>query len=170
LGLVPPPGDPKAAVLEAYLAHYSDLVRLGYLLVGDHHQAEDLAHESFLRLYDAWDRVDPARVLPYLRMTLLNQVRSSYRRAQVAARRTPPPGVDAASAEDAALGRMNRSEVLNALARLPERQRTCVVLRHYLRMTEGEIAEALGCSVGSVRTHVRRGHEALQRSLGGSIR
>lgn len=54
-----------------------------------------------------------------------------------------------------------------ALGTLPDRQRTTVVLRHWLRMTEGEIAEAMGCSVGSVRTHVAHGHQTLAQRLGG---
>ena len=53
-----------------------------------------------------------------------------------------------------------------ALAALPERQRATIVLRHWLRMTEGEIAEAMGCSIGSVRTHVARAYKALAIRLG----
>jgi len=55
-----------------------------------------------------------------------------------------------------------------ALSTLPDRQRTAVVLRHWLRMTEGEIADAMGCSVGSVRTHIARGHQTLAQRLGGT--
>ena len=54
-----------------------------------------------------------------------------------------------------------------ALQRLPDRQRECLVLRHYLRLTEGEIAKVLGVSVGSVRTHTKRGMATLERHLGG---
>jgi DNA-directed RNA polymerase specialized sigma24 family protein len=49
------------------------------------------------------------------------------------------------------------ARVFAALAELSARQRECVVLRHYAGMTESEIANAIGCSIGSVRTHYRRG-------------
>ena len=63
--------------------------------------------------------------------------------------------------------RAARPDVMAALAALSDRQRSAIVLRHWLRMTEGEIAEAMGCSVGSVRTHVARAYKALAIRLGG---
>jgi DNA-directed RNA polymerase specialized sigma24 family protein len=68
------------------------------------------------------------------------------------------------SAEDDAFGHFDRDSVLAAVAALPLRQRACVVMRHWMRMTE--IAESLELSVGSVRTHVKRGTESLKASLG----
>ena len=64
--------------------------------------------------------------------------------------------------------RSARPEVLAALEALSDRQRTAVVLRHWLGMTEGEIAEAMSCSVGMVRTHINRGHQNLALRLGGT--
>ena len=63
-------------------------------------------------------------------------------------------------------GLENRREVIDCLRRLPARQRECLVLRHYSDMTETEIAATLGISVGSVRTHIKRGTAMLQRRLG----
>ena len=57
--------------------------------------------------------------------------------------------------------------VLDAVSALPLRQRACVVMRHWMRMSETEIAGTLGLCVGSVRTHVKRGTATLQRTLGG---
>jgi len=158
----------RAAVVDLYTHHLTDLVRLGTLLIGDRHTAEDLAHEAFVRLYRSWDRVeDPAKAMPYLRSTMVNLARGRHRHALVVQRYEAAPPPDAASAEDVALGRVSRGAVMAALHTLPERQRECLVLRHYLRMTEGEIAAALGVSVGSVRTHTKRGIAALERVLGG---
>jgi RNA polymerase sigma factor (sigma-70 family) len=52
------------------------------------------------------------------------------------------------------------------MAALPMRQRECVVMRHWMRMTESEIATELDLSVGSVRTHLKRGTESLKTTLG----
>lgn len=158
------PAARQQAVRSLYRDEYRSLARLAYLLVHDRHRADDLAHEAFARLVEHWDRVrDP---LPYLRVTVVNLAHSGHRRQQTAERHGPIPlasagAVAATSAEEEAMGRVGRDDVLAALATLSERQRAAVVLRHWLRLTEGEIAEALDCSIGSVRTHLARGHAAL---------
>ncbi|HEY8545228.1 MAG TPA: sigma-70 family RNA polymerase sigma factor, partial [Acidimicrobiales bacterium] len=53
------------------------------------------------------------------------------------------------------------AEVLAALRALPDRQREVLALRYYLELSEAEIAEALGISTGSVKTHAHRGLAAL---------
>ena len=63
------------------------------------------------------------------------------------------------------LGIIVSGVILVWLRRLPARQRECLVLRHYEDMSESEIAESLGVSVGSVRTHVHRGMQALTTHL-----
>ncbi len=159
------------AVRALYDAHYRHVARLAYLLVGDPHHAEDLAHEAFARLFASWGRLaDPDRALGYLRATTVNLAHSAHRRERTRRRHLAVPAVmaghlTAPSAEDTALSREGRADVVVALSALPERQRTAVVLRHWLRMTEGEIADAMGCSVGSVRTHLSRGHATLAKHL-----
>jgi len=59
----------------------------------------------------------------------------------------------------------SREQVISALRQLSDRQRACLVLRHYEDRTETEIADILGISVGSVRTHVHRGMQSLERIL-----
>jgi RNA polymerase sigma-70 factor (sigma-E family) len=160
--------DVNAAVIQAYNEHYVAVARLAYLLVGDPHQAEDLAHEAFARLHTKWERLkDKDRTLPYLRTTVVNQARSVGRRERTAAKHPPPAERPNRSAEEAAVAGLDRDAVLAALAALPPRQRAAIVLRHYLRRTEGEIAETMGCSVGTVRTHLKRANAALTTSLGG---
>jgi RNA polymerase sigma-70 factor (sigma-E family) len=158
----------RAAVVRCYEQHYADLLRLGCLLVGQRHTSEDLVHEAFVRLYADSERLsDPSKALAYLRRTVVNLARGRHRRSLVALKHEPPQPPPTASAEDAALGGLDKGEVVAALHRLPDRQRECLVLRHYLRMTEGEIANVLGVSVGSVRTHTKRGMAMLERHLGG---
>jgi RNA polymerase sigma-70 factor (sigma-E family) len=159
--------DRESGVWSVYERRHADMVRFAAFLTGDVHAAEDIAHEAFVRLLDAWDRLeDPERADAYLRTTILNLVRSEHRRRTVADRRRSTHLSLVASAEDDALGRVGRQHVLDAVAALPLRQRACVVMRHWMRMSESEIAETLGLSVGSVRTHAKRGTAALQRVLG----
>lgn len=163
--------DARRGLTDLYEREYATTARIAYLVCGDRTHAEDLAHDAFARLYASWDRVaDPTRRVAYLRTTVVNLARSSFRRRAVAERFRGTPGTtDGAgvvgSVEDAALGLSVRPDVMAALSTLSPKQRAAVVLKHWLRMTEGEIAEALGCSVGSVRTHLARGHEALSARL-----
>ena len=151
-----------------YERRYADMVRFAAFLTGDVDAAQDIAQEAFVRLLDAWDRiVDPERADAYLKATIVNLVRGEHRRRETAVRRGQPHLSLVASAEDDAIGRVGRQHVLDAVSALPIRQRACVVMRHWMRMSESEIAGTLGLSVGSVRTHVKRGTATLQRTLGG---
>jgi RNA polymerase sigma-70 factor (sigma-E family) len=191
LGAPPPDGEPAAVVrrlasvwsldpapetAEAtrddgmrtlYERLHADMVRFAAFLTGDVHQAEDVAHEAFVRVYGAWDSIDDhGRVDAYLKATVVNLVRGKHRRDAVAQRRGTTHLTVVASAEDTAMGHVGRERVLAAVADLPLRQRACVVMRHWMRMTETEIAATLDLSVGSVRTHIKRGTETLKRTLG----
>jgi RNA polymerase sigma-70 factor (sigma-E family) len=162
-------GEPARdhAVRALYERTHADMVRFAAFLTGDVDAAEDVAQEAFVRVFDAWDRIeDHGRVDAYLRATVVNVVRSNHRRHTVAGRHAAPHLTLVASAEDTAMGHVGRERVLAAIAALPLRQRACVVMRHWMRMTESEIATTLDLSVGSVRTHVKRGTETLKRTLG----
>lgn len=178
LRLVGAPGRPRAVsskrsdLMALYEDEFRSTARLAYLLCGDKQLADDLTHDAFVKMWEHWDRVDdPTRRAAYLRSTVVNLVHSSHRRAATARRHQGAPALalvgDQVSAEDEAIYRSTRPDVMAALATLPDRQRSAIVLRHWLRMTEGEIASAMGCSVGSVRTHVARAHTALALLLGG---
>ena len=161
------PNDRQAAVRALYQTRYAELVRFATFILGDVHAAEDASQEAFMRVYDAWDRLeDPERAVAYLRATIVNFSRGRHRHRLVAERNQPPRLMPVPSAEDDAMSRVGRSRVLDAVSSLPNRQRACVVMRHWLRMTEGEIADTLDVSIGSVRTHNKRGLQTLQRKLG----
>jgi RNA polymerase sigma-70 factor (sigma-E family) len=162
------PSDRESAVRALYEERHSELVRFATFIMGDAHAAEDVTQEAFMRVYDAWDRLeDPERAVAYLRATIVNLSKGRHRRRMVAERKQQTPHLVAVpSAEDDAMGRVGRSAVLDAVSALPNRQRACVVMRHWLRMTEGEIAATLDVSIGSVRTHNKRGLETLHRKLG----
>jgi RNA polymerase sigma-70 factor (sigma-E family) len=158
--------EARHAVIELYGVHFRRLVRLASLLERDPHQAEDLVQEAFARLFRAWGRLgDPAKAPEYLRSTVVNLARGRARRGIVARRFTPDRGADAASAEDVAARLAEARFVVAVVRSLPTRQRECIVLRHYEGCTESEIAAIVGCSIGTVRTHLKRARETLTREL-----
>lgn len=157
--------------LEAlYAAHWRPLVRLAVLLVRDVGTAEEVVQDAFVATHGRWGRLrDPDRALAYLRQAVVNRSRSALRHRGVVERHARDEGLlpaeRAAGADDAAVAGERRATVLAALARLPERQREVLVLRHYAGLSEAEIAEALGISSGSVKTHASRGNARLRELL-----
>jgi RNA polymerase sigma-70 factor (sigma-E family) len=154
---------------QLYREHYRLLVRLASLLVDDVAVCEELVQDAFvavMRRPRAWE--DQDRAPAYLRSAVLNGARSHLRKQQVRRRwlrSVPPPGhhpaADASSLLDAETDTM-----LAALRLLPARQREVLALRFYLEQSEVEIADALGISPGSVKTHAHRGLAALARLVG----
>ena len=150
-----------------YERRHADMVRFAAFLAGDVTAAEDIAQDAFAKVFDAWDSIDDLeRVDAYLKSTVVNLVRGGQRKQQVAERNVTQHLTAVPSAEDDAVGRIGRGRVLAAVADLPLRQRACVVMRHWMRMTETEIASVLDLSVGSVRTHIKRGTAHLKSTLG----
>lgn len=149
--------------------HYASLVRLATLVVGDVGVAEQVTQDAFVKLHLRWGGLRNIDKAPaYLRSTVLNGARSQLRRRKVKdrydARRTVAPTV--ATPETAALGRDEHERVVAALRRLPARQREAVALRFYLDLSEADIADAMGLSTGSVKSHLHRGLASLARHLG----
>ncbi len=106
---------------------------------------------------------------PYLRSIVLNLARDHNRRGLMSLRHREPPSPEASAAvtEDTVVAAEEGAQVIDALRDLPSRQRDCLVLRYYMELSEREIAETLGISPSSVKTHCRRGMAALQDRLEG---
>lgn len=147
-----------------------ELVKMARLFVVDRNAAEDLVQEAFIRLSRSLDRIqDEAKVVAYLRSIVLNLCRDHNRRGLVSIRHQPPADdLDRASVEDHLVGREDQQEVLEALRSLPLRQRDCLTLRYLLDLGIPEIADTLGLSPNSVKTHLQRGLAALEQRLEGS--
>jgi RNA polymerase sigma-70 factor (sigma-E family) len=162
-----PEHDRDDGLRRLYERRHADMVRFAAFLTGDANAAEDIAQEAFVKVFDAWERIaDLDRADAYLKSTVVNLVRGRHRRRQVAEKRDQVHLSVVRSAEDAAIESFGRDRTMKAVAALPLRQRACVVMRHWMRMSESEIAETLELSVGSVRTHIKRGIESLKISLG----
>lgn len=163
-----PDADVGAALASLYATHRLALLRAAVLLVGDRETAEDLVQDAFTDMCRRWPRLqEPERAAAYLRAAVVNRSRSALRHRAVVdrhgRRQGPPP--TAPAADVAALAVEARRTVLDALASLPRRQREVLVLRHYLELSEAEIADVLGIRPGSVKTHASRGAAALRNRL-----
>ncbi|MBO8184161.1 SigE family RNA polymerase sigma factor [Streptomyces sp. DW4-2] len=144
---------------------HAELARLAHLLLGDSDEADDLAADAFVVIWNQWDRVRTAEhPLAYARGVVTNLARSHVR-SRVRERRRialfwtrhqePADGPDVPAVLD----------VREALARLPFRRRACVVLRHAFDVSERETARVLGISTGTVKSQTSRGMAELARLL-----
>lgn len=158
-------GERDAAVSLLYEEHWTGMVRLALLMVGDRPSAEDVAQEGFAAIYRRWDAIGEGKALAYLRSSVLNGARSVLRRRKVARLYSPPAERPVWSTEHDAVLREDRREVLAALATLPARRREVLVLRFYLHLSDAEIARTLGISEVSVRSTASRALKSLGRKL-----
>ncbi|MEV6105578.1 SigE family RNA polymerase sigma factor [Streptomyces sp. NPDC051940] len=151
------------AEFTAYVAERrASLYATAYHLTGDRFEAEDLLQTALFSTYRAWDRIsDKAAVGGYLRRTMTNLHISAWRRRKLA--EYPTEELPETAAEtDAMRGTELRAVLWQALARLPELQRTMLVLRYYEGRTDPEIAETLNISVGTVKSSIWRSLRRLR--------
>ncbi|MGW4158898.1 SigE family RNA polymerase sigma factor [Streptomyces sp. NPDC004788] len=152
---------------EFAVAAWPRLVRTAQLLTGDFHEAEDLVQTTLAKVYGRWRRVPRAEIDLYVRRALVNNNLSRLRRKRVAHLLTPvlPEPLRHAYAGHADAVEQ-RTALMGALADLPARQRAVMVLRYWEDLSEQEIATVLDCSIGTVKTHARRGLAALRNHPG----
>lgn len=157
------------SVLRDMFDEYGTLV-LGICrkLVGD--EAEDLVQQVFLAAWKGRDRFDPSKgSLPAWLSGIARFKAIDHLRA--AARRPSSPSADVgemASVEPQVNNVVDRMVLSAALASLPEARREVVELGFYHELSHPEIADRLDLPLGTVKSHMRRGLEALQRELRGS--
>ncbi|MGW4896197.1 SigE family RNA polymerase sigma factor [Kitasatospora sp. NPDC004240] len=140
---------------------WSRLLRTAFLLAGDRHTAEDLAQQCLERAYVAWGRVraadDPHA---YVRRILVNEHARRFRRRPPEQLVTAVP--DRAGPADGYARLDERAALLAALGTLPPRQRQAVVLRYWEDLSETQVAAAMGCSVGTVKSQAAKGLAKLR--------
>lgn len=139
------------------------LLRTAYLLTGDHGEAEDLVQTALVKTYLSWRRIhDRGALDSYVRRAMVNTHISWWRRRKIDEYPTetlpevPTPDPTARTDLHDALWR--------ALGELPRRQRTAVVLRYYEDLTEPQVAQVMGVSVGTVKSTVSRAIDKLRES------
>lgn len=156
---------------EYVAARRQGLLATAYVLTGSQHGAEDLVQATLVKVWPRWNRVaeagDPDA---YVRKALLNTF-LSWRRRDVIGRELPTDDVaalpsargDAGSGGNAMTGVLDRIVVRELLRSLPRRQRVVVVLRYLADLTEVQVAEAMGCSVGTVKSQHAKALATLRR-------
>ncbi|MFJ8695194.1 SigE family RNA polymerase sigma factor [Streptomyces roseolilacinus] len=155
-------GNAEAAFTAYVQERRASLYATAYHLTGDRHEAEDLLQSALFSTYRAWDRIsDKAAVGGYLRRTMTNLHISAWRRRKLNEYPTEELP-ETVGDSDAMRGTELRAVLWQALARLPELQRTMLVLRYYEGRTDPEIAEILDISVGTVKSSIWRSLRRLR--------
>lgn len=140
------------------------LFRTAYLMVGDHGLAQDLLQEALTKTYVAWPRLrDVTKAEPYTRRTIVTTAISwKRRRGWYGERPTDTVPEVAAPTDDVELRDLMWRELLS----LPPRQRAALVLRFYEDLSEAQIAEAMDCAPGTVKSQISQGVRRLRDRFG----
>lgn len=145
----------------------SGLLRTAHLITLDHAEAEDLVQECFLVLSQRWSDVGGMdRPLAYARRTLVHLAYRGSKRRRREWTVLGASGNDVAEAGNAIELVGVRLEVFDALRTLTVRQRTVLALRYFHDLSETQVADALGCTVGTVRSTTFRGLAQLRAAIG----
>lgn len=152
---------------EFFASRFDQARRTAHALCGDWGEAEEIAQHAFVRVYTSWSRVRQDTADAYLRTVVtrlfLDSRRRWRRREQVVAE--PPETAvppDTGSAEE-------RPPLLAALQRVPPRQRAVLVLRYVHDLSVDQVAEALRCSPGTVKSQTARGLQTLRAAYRGAV-
>jgi RNA polymerase sigma-70 factor (sigma-E family) len=150
---------------DVYAALWPRLVRTAYAVSGDRGLAEDAVQTAFAKAYRSWRRISRLEAPEaYLRRMVVNEVLSDRRRArtrhEVTSSQSPErPSTDR---QDPALA---HDDLWRAVSDLPPRQRAVLVLRYYEDLSEQQIAEALGCRPGTVKSQAAAALASLRARL-----
>ena len=162
-------GRGGARLDELYSAHAPGALRLAILLTGDHHRAEDLVQDAFVRITGRFTHLRARGAFgSYLNRTIVNLAKDQGRRAGLERRELQKERDAVARAEHPSMPDLEgRKEILDVLLLLPYRQRAAVVLRYYQDFSEQQVADTLGCSLSAARSLITRGMETLRKQLRG---
>jgi RNA polymerase sigma-70 factor (ECF subfamily) len=163
-------GD-AAAYEELVRMHQGIAFRVAYVAAGDRGDAEEAVQDAFVKAYRALGRFrDGAPFRPWLLRIVANEARNRRRSAGrgggLALLGAAAWGDAAPSPEAAAVSRERRTELLEAIARLDERDRDVLVHRFLLELGEEETAAALGVRRGTVKSRTSRALERLRELVG----
>ncbi len=154
-GNPPARDDDDAAFREYVLARGTALLGMAIMLTGNRADAEDLVQAALAKTYLAWDKIhDRAALDAYVRRAMVNTHISWWRRRKF--EEYPTDELPDQAVADHARESDTAEMVRRALDRLPDRMRATVMLRFFEDMTEPEIAETLGVSLGTVKSTVSR--------------
>ena len=142
------------------------LLRTAYLLTGDQGLAEDLVQSALEKTLRRWSSIRaPAALEAYVRQAMYREQVSVWRRrrvTEVPSAEIPEPRQTVAPGEAVE----DRVVLQRALMQIGRRQRTVLVLRYFEDLSEQEVADALGLSVGTVKSQAHRGLARLREAFG----
>jgi len=148
---------------DAYHRWFPSVTRSAWTVVRDRAVAEELAQDAFVKAYARWGRLSTGGYAqPWIHRTVLNLALSWVRRHR---RGEQLEQWVAESSSAAHVTQPRDDEVVALLRRLPKRQREAVFLRVVADLSEEEVAALMGCSVGSVKVHKKRGLDRLRQML-----
>jgi RNA polymerase sigma-70 factor (sigma-E family) len=157
-----------SSLARMYAEHSVSAVRFAYLLTGDAELAEDLVQDAFVRLIGRFGGMRrPESFNAYLRRTILNLAYGAFRRRRVERGYLAREGVLAARLASGLPDVEVSDELWFRLQGLAPRQRAALILRYYEDLSEHQTADALGCSVRTVKSLVSRGLAAMRAQQGG---
>lgn len=148
------------------VARRSALLRTTYAITGDLNDAEDILQTVLAKAYLAWDRIDDPDA--YCRRAIVNTHHSLWRRA-FKRRETTMEWTPERTTEDR-YDDGTATDLWRFVQTLPRRQREVVVLRFYEDLTETEVADVLGISVGTVKSQGSRALASLRTRTPSSLR
>ncbi len=156
-----------AAFEELVRRHQEMVWRTAYRMVGDHQAAEDLAQDAFLRVFQAAGRYRPEAAFRTYLTRIVVRLCLDYLR-----KKRPTPGEELSHVVEPTVPVDQQAEsieqsrmVQQAIACLPLKQRSAVVLRYYETLSSREIADVMETTVKAVERLLARGREALQERL-----
>jgi RNA polymerase sigma-70 factor (sigma-E family) len=164
----------EQAFAEYFVARQQAVRRTAYLLCGDWHRADDLAQTAFVALHRHWRKVrDKGALDAYVRRTLVRAVidesRRPWRRERPVEDMATLPVGPVGTSPDTGERVATKEALLEGLRRVPPRQRAVLVLRFLEGLDVSGVAEALGCSEGTVKSQTSRGLDALRGALGDAL-
>ncbi|HUD39891.1 MAG TPA: SigE family RNA polymerase sigma factor [Streptosporangiaceae bacterium] len=140
---------------EFVMSRGRSLLHSAYLLTGNVADAEDLVQSALAKTYQAWDRIEDRNALDgYVRRAMVNTHISWWRRRKVD--EYPTDDIPDQPVADSSVSSDEHDALRRAIERLPQRMRAAVVLRFFEDMTEAEVADVLGISLGTVKSTVSR--------------
>jgi RNA polymerase sigma-70 factor (ECF subfamily) len=147
--------------------HAAGLLTFLARMLGDRHRAEEQFQEVFLAVWLKRRQYQyPRPFRPWLYAIALNRCRAVFRlRTPAPLSLTESPAGDDASPADQVIAEETADLVSRAVTRLPPQQRAVVVLRIWQGLSYARIAEVVGCTEGTVRSHMHRGLAALREAL-----
>ena len=163
--------DDDAAMAELMRRHRSPVVAFARQLVGDHARAEEVSQDVFVRLWEKWDRYDPAAgtvrafLLAITHGRTLDVVRSDLARSRREEREARRPSVPDPEPDTVVVASTTAATLRAALLGLPEPERRAVELAYFGGHSYRAVATMLGEPEGTVKSRIRSGLARLRHAL-----